>query len=135
MYIFDASSIINLIKKGAVKPFANGATINLALYESLNAIWKEHQLLKKIDKNTALQFIDITSKVFNILQTKSIKGLEKEIYKLAAKENLTIYDASYLYTAIKNKSILVTDDQKLRNKAKKYVETTTSDKLASKYKT
>gem|GEM_PF-3750004 len=35
------------------------ATINLALYEFINVIWKEHILFKKIDEDITLKFIDI----------------------------------------------------------------------------
>ena len=38
MYLFDASSILNLIKRGLVTPLADGLTLDLALYECLNAI-------------------------------------------------------------------------------------------------
>lgn len=133
MYLFDASSIVNLIKKGIVKHFANGVSLDLALYESLNAIWKEYKLLKNLDETTAILFLDIISNIFNVIKTLSIKGLEKEIFSLASKENLTIYDASYLYIAIKNNFILVTDDEKLKSKASKYVKVVTSNELLSKY--
>ncbi len=133
MYLFDASSIVNLVKKGKVKPFINGVTIDLALYESLNAIWKEHKLLKRIDKDIAFQFIDIISDVFKVLTVIPIKGLEEEIFNLALEENLTIYDASYLYIAIKNKYTLVTDDQKLMSIASNYTNVTNSIKLLSSH--
>lgn len=133
MYLFDATSIVNLIKKGTVKPFSNGATINLALYESLNAIWKEYQLLKRLDENTALLFLDVISSIFNVIKLMSIKGVERKIFNLASKENLTVYDASYLYVAMENKFTLVTDDQKLRSKASKYIKVISSSELVSKY--
>lgn len=133
MYFYDASSIVNLIKRGLIKPFSNGISLDLALYESLNAIWKEYQLLKKLDKDSASLFVDIIEAVFNVVRVLSIRGLEKEIFNLASKEGLTIYDASYLYIALKNRFILVTDDEKLKNKASKYVKVVTSSELASKY--
>jgi len=34
MYFFDATSIVNLVKKGALKPLAADATINLAVYDA-----------------------------------------------------------------------------------------------------
>jgi len=37
------------------------------------------------------------------------------------KERLTIYDASYIYIAIKERLMLITDDKKLREIALKYV--------------
>jgi len=133
MYFFDAASIVNLIKRGVVKPFANGATLNLALYESINAIWKEYQLLKRLEKNTALLFLDVISSIFNVINLMSIRGVEREVFNLASKENLTIYDASYLYIAMKNKFTLITDDRRLGDKASKYIKVITSSELASKY--
>ncbi|RLF07180.1 MAG: DNA-binding protein [Thermoprotei archaeon] len=132
MYLFDASSIVNLIKKGKVKLFAKGVTIDLALYESLNAVWKEYTILRKIDKDIALKFINIISNIFKVIRILSITELEKEVFSLASKENLTVYDASYLYTAMRNGLILVTDDQKLKDIASKYVEVITSKELAAK---
>jgi len=66
MYLFDSSAIINLVKKGTVKPFAHGVTLDLTLYEVLNAIWKEHLLLKRFDKETALQQPSLQGKYYNI---------------------------------------------------------------------
>lgn len=133
MYFFDANSIINLIKKGKVRPFAYGVTLELSLYESLNGIWKEYMLLKKLDENSALMFLEIIGRLFSVIETTSIKGLEKEVFNLASKENITVYDASYLYVALKNKFVLVTDDQKLMKKASKYVKVISSSELAAKY--
>ena len=45
----------------------------------------------------------------------------QEILKIAVKENITFYDATYLYMAMKNSLTLVTDDEKLYITAKKYV--------------
>jgi hypothetical protein len=36
---------INLVKREYLKPLIDGATLDLAIYESLNAIWKEYLLL------------------------------------------------------------------------------------------
>jgi len=77
MYLFDSGAIINLVKKGTVKPFAHGVTLDLTLYEVLNAVWKEHLLLKRFDKETALQLLDIISSIFNVTRIMSIRGLEK----------------------------------------------------------
>ncbi len=52
----------------------------------------------------------------------SVEEEGREILRLAEREGLTYYDASYLYMAIKCKLALVTDDEKLLEKAKKYVE-------------
>ncbi len=131
--MFDASSIVNLVKKGFVRVFLDGATLDLALYESLNAVWKEYVLLSKLDEKTAIEYIETLTTIFDALDLLSIKGLGLEIFKLALKEQLTIYDASYLYMAIKNKMVLVTDDQKLRDKASKYVKVLDSRQIINSH--
>ena len=131
MYLFDASSIVNLVKRGIIKVFASGSTIDLALYESINAIWKEYKLLKRFDKDVALEFIGIISDIFEVIDIFSIKDLEEEVFKIASKERLTIYDASYVAIAKENNLILITDDWNLRNKASNYVKTMSSTDFSS----
>ncbi len=128
-YVFDASSIVNLIKRGRTKIFAEGITLDLALYESINAIWKECVLLKRIDIDTAQKFVEIINKVFKVIKLVSITGLEEEVFTLALKESITVYDASYMYVAMRDNLILVTDDQKLRSKASRYVKAIPSSEV------
>ena len=131
VYLFDASAIVNLIKKGFMKAFIKGFSLNLALYETMNAIWKEHKF-GKIDEETALEYIEVLTMAFKLFEILSISAYEKEVLKLAVKEELTIYDASYLFLAIKNKLILVTDDEKLKNKSLKYIKVLNSKDLLNK---
>jgi len=51
------------------------------------------------------------------MYVSSIKGSEEEIFKLACKEEITVYDASYLYLAKVKDLILVTDDKKIKRKS------------------
>lgn len=128
-YLFDASSILNLIKKGVTEVFLQGVTINLAEYEALNAIWKEYKLLKRINEETALEYVDIVANIFKVIEKLSIEGNEEKVFKLASKENLTIYDASYISLAAENKLTLVTDDQKLKEKASKHIKAINSNQI------
>jgi len=123
---------VNLIKRGLAMVFEYGVTTNLALYESLNAIWKEFKLLRRIDEDVALEYVQIISKVFEVIKITDIKGSEDRVFKLASDEKITIYDATYLYLAIENKAILVTDDSKLKEKAAKYVEVMSSNQLETR---
>jgi len=132
VYLFDASAIVNLIKKGFMKAFIKGFSLNLALYETMNAIWKEHKL-GRIDEKTAFEYIEVLTMAFKLFEILSIGGYEKEVFKLAVKEELTIYDASYLFLAIKNKLMLVTDDEKLKNKSLKYIKVLNSRDIEIKF--
>jgi len=109
--------------------FSEGATIDLAFYEVLNAVWKEHFLLKKIDGESASTLVDVLHGVFDVLDVYSIKGFEGEVFNLALSERISVYDASYIHVVMKNGFPLVTDDAKLREKAKKHVETFTSKEV------
>ena len=60
------------------------------------------------------------------MEVHNIREAEKEILDLSLREGLTIYDASYIYVAMKEKLTLVTDDAKLRQVASKYVKTLSS---------
>ena len=129
MYIFDASAIVNLIKRGLTSPLTDGLTLDLAIYECLNVVWKEYTLLKKLDEGTASSFIKIVSDVLSIIGMDSIKGSENEVFNLACKEDLTIYDASYLHASMKMQATLITDDRKLKEKGSKYVEVLSTEQL------
>ncbi|MEM0458007.1 MAG: type II toxin-antitoxin system VapC family toxin [Sulfolobales archaeon] len=135
MYLYDASAIFNLVKRGELRVFLGGHTLDLAIYEVANAVWKECYLLKKIKIETAYRLIELLSKVFDIIDLHTIKGFEKEVMDIAVKEGVTIYDASYIYTAMRDKLTLATDDRKLMDIARKYVSVaTTSEIIEQHYK-
>jgi predicted nucleic acid-binding protein len=117
-YIFDSSAVVNLVKKGKLSAFSEGCTLDLALYESLNALWKEHFLLKKLSKDDVQEYIDIIAELFSTIEVKSVMGFENKVLENAVKYEITAYDSSYLTYAIENGLTLVTDDEKLSSKAK-----------------
>lgn len=128
MYLFDASAIVNLAKRGSLKPLSEGITLDLAVYEALNAVWKERKL-GRIDPETARSLAELLRGVFSVIPLESIRGFEPEVYELASKEELTVYDAAYLYLALKNRLTLVSDDEKLLEKASRYVKTAKTSHL------
>jgi len=123
MYLFDASAIVNLVKRGSLKPLSEGASLDLAVYESLNAVWREHKLHGRLDPDTARGLVGILKDVFGVIPLESIKGFEVEVYELASREGLTVYDAAYLYLALRERLTLVSDDRKLLEKASRYART------------
>jgi len=91
----------------------------LALAESLNAIWKHtkiHKDLKAEDANSAIQ--DLT-KIYDKLNTLTIRELSEETTGIALTQNITIYDSLYIAATRKIKATLYTADQKLYNATKK----------------
>jgi predicted nucleic acid-binding protein len=130
MFLFDASAIANLIKRGIFSPLADGMTLDLAVYEVLNVVWKENRILSVLDEKSAARLVESFSEVFAVVPVVSVRGSEKQVFELAVKENLTVYDAAYLYTAIRNRLKLVSDDEELRKVASKFVESLRSRDLS-----
>ena len=120
---------MNLVKKGMLRGFSDGFILDLTIYEAANVVWKEYYLLNKISMDTAAKFIEVLSKIFEVISVLSVKGLESEVFNIAVKHGLTIYDASYVTVAIRRKLTLVTDDKELRKTVSHIVKTVTSDDL------
>ncbi|MBS7642936.1 type II toxin-antitoxin system VapC family toxin [Candidatus Bathyarchaeota archaeon] len=129
MYLYNTGAVLNLVKRGCVKVFVEGCTIDLAIYEAINAVWKECYILKKINVEVVYKLIELLSKIFNILDSYSIRGSEREVLEIAVKEGITVYDTSYIYIVVRDKLTLVTDDKKLINTAKKYVNIATTTQI------
>ena len=92
--------------------------LDLTIYEIGNVIWKETILFKNLTEREAIEFM---KNIINILQNINIIRIQEDLDKImeiAIREELTYYDAAYLYFAEKNKLILVTNDKKLYNVAK-----------------
>ncbi|MHA1834776.1 MAG: hypothetical protein ACTSV7_12405 [Candidatus Baldrarchaeia archaeon] len=69
-YLFDTSSILNIIKSrkdAAIKVLKENYTLQLALYEIGNAIWKDITLLKSYSLDTGLKIISTVKKLLNYM--------------------------------------------------------------------
>lgn len=126
LYLYDASAILNLVKRGVVKAFAKGCTIDLAVYEAVNAIWKECYLLKRMRAEVAYELAELLSKIFSVMDVRTVRGSERGALEVAMKEGVTVYDASYIYIAARDGLTLVTDDRKLIDVARKYASASTT---------
>ena len=90
---------------------------------------KEYKRLKRLDEETASSFIKVISDALSLIRMDLIKGSENEVFDLACKEGLTIYDASYLHASMKMQAALTTDDRKLKEKVSKYVKVLSMEQL------
>jgi len=99
-----------------------GWTLNLAFYELGNAVWKQVHIHKKINSEEAKILLDPLLEIFSKLK-KPEKENGLEAFKIATEEGITFYDASYIQAAIQNNLTLITDDEQLYEKGKKYVKT------------
>jgi predicted nucleic acid-binding protein len=128
MKIFDSSAIISICGERKIDKLLGGWTLNLAFYELGNAVWKQVFLHKTITIDEANTVLDPLTEVFTKLKKPKTEDA-LDILKIAVKETLTYFDAAYIQTAVKNNLTLVTDDEKLLETGKKYVETITSKQL------
>jgi len=128
MSLFDASAIINLCRDKKIEKLLEGWTINLAIYELGNAVWKQAYIYNMINTSEATVILDALKEVFMKLK-KPKKENPLETLKIAVKEGLTYYDAAYIQASLENDLTLVTDDEHLYRISKKYVKTTSSNQL------
>ena len=124
MKVYDASAILNLLEEGILPNFQDSSTITLAIFEIGNAVWKHVHLTKKLSQHQGERIILSATKMIEKMSLINIEVVDA--WKLAIKEGLTYYDASYLQTARSSKSELITDDKRLGNIAKKYVQVSRS---------
>ena len=127
-FIFDSSAIINLCGDRKAEKLMDGWTLNLAIYELGNAVWKQVKIHKKITVEEANLVLDSLTEVFRRLRKPATENTLKTL-EIAVKEDLTYYDASYISAALENDLTLVTDDDKLYRAGKKYVRTVKSNEL------
>jgi len=135
-YLFDASALIFLIKKANTQTtfqhLQNLLILDLTVYEVGNTLLKESRLTKFL----TLQEIETLEKVTQIIlsRTEKIPNPDiafQQIIQIAKTENLSFYDSSYIFFAKQKNIQLVTENQKLRNKAKKYIQTHATTTLLS----
>ena len=124
MIVIDASALVKVLLKEEgwekVPLDSNVATLDYALVEGMNAIWKAVRTKRTTEEGArnlviALKLIGSSIALFN---AKSFfeRGLE-----IALKENITIYDALYIALAEALNVELYTADNKQYEAAKKYV--------------
>jgi predicted nucleic acid-binding protein len=98
-------------------------TLDLALVEVSNVIWKKVVLTNEITLQDANKAIMIIKEYLPQLLTvnKSVKLLERAI-DISIREKLTIYDSLYIALAESKRSKLLTSDKKQYEVARKYVD-------------
>jgi len=128
-YLFDASSIILAMKFKKIGVLAGNYIQSLTIYEVLNALWKESNVLKKISSREAENLVDVFAQLLRYLNTIDVKEVEGRVFRTAMETGLTVYDASYLVLAQRENLTLVTEDAKLRKMAGETVKAVSLIKL------
>jgi predicted nucleic acid-binding protein len=90
-------------------------TLDLALTECVNIIWKHTTLLKDIaDPNKTVE--DLIA-IYDRLTTTPSRTITEETLNIATAKNITVYDATYIALTQKLNGTLYTADQKLATTA------------------
>jgi len=128
-YLFDSSSLVYAVRLKRIGVLAGNCIQWLTVYEVLNALWRETYVLRKISRKEAGSLLDVFIQLLSYLKMLDPSGLESELFKIAVETGLTVYDASYLALARREKLTLVTEDVKLRNVASTMIRAVSLDEL------
>jgi len=128
-YLFDSSSLVYALKLKRIGVLAENYIQELTIYEVLNALWKETYVLRKMSRKEAESLLDVFIQLLSYLKVLDLSGLESEVFKISVETGLTVYDASYLALARREKLTLVTEDVKLRNVASTMIQAVSLDEL------
>jgi len=112
-YLLDTSALYPLIlklKDDFLKYSEKFLVLDLTFYEVGNVLWKEYRKGNIKDVEAVATFFE---EVLKALPKIALNDELLNIEKIAVKEDLTFYDASYLYAAMSNKIKLVTEDKDL----------------------
>jgi predicted nucleic acid-binding protein len=86
------------------------AILDLTIYEIGNIIWKEYKRGKIKDPVLVMKMFE---EIMRNMKKLSSNHEMLEIFDVAVKNNITFYDASYIYVARKHELKLVTEDADL----------------------
>jgi predicted nucleic acid-binding protein len=139
-YLLDASALLPLVTRRGKQLIIEAsredlATTDLAIYEACNSLWKLSTLLKLISLEDAVD-------TANAIKDLAIRGVIKPMkftkldfsntLRIANEEGLTFYDASYIVAAESSEATLVTEDEKLKKTATRFIKTIAYSDLENK---
>ena len=131
MIVLDASFIVKLVLEEdgsgvAEKLFREWVrrgeqvvTVDIALSETLNALWKHYLFFKDINLDALREALKDLLILWNKLTIVSTQEVAEDSLELAVKENIAIYDSLYIALAQHYMAALATFDTKQREKALK----------------
>ena len=108
------ASVSDALKKGYALH-----TVDIALAEGLNAIWKHANALKDLKMKEARPATEDLTRVYDGLNIVTAREIAAEAVRIALAQNITVYDSLYIAAAQKLQGILYTADWKLCVTAKK----------------
>ena len=126
VYVVDASvyaPLVVLFGRGLIEALRKTRIVilDLTVYESCNAYWKECVKFHRMHENEALIACRASKMLIQYINLHKITDLDvDEIMKIAIENNITFYDASYILLARELKAPIVSEDNDIVNIAPKY---------------
>ncbi|MGC9105869.1 MAG: type II toxin-antitoxin system VapC family toxin [Thermoprotei archaeon] len=97
-------------------------TLDLAIIEATNAVWKKLTLTKELDERSANIIIEVlTTHLPKAVEVRNSLDYLKRAFEIAKEERVTVYDALFVALAESLNEDLVTCDEKQYEVALKYV--------------
>ncbi len=131
MKLLDASAIFNLFINGKFNVILSSATIPLAKSEIGNVIWKNYKVRNRISKKEAKDAGMVLSDLIDSME--QINQVPVSTLTIELEKNLTLYDSSYLTSAMNAGYHLVTDDIGLEKTAGVLAHTEKSHEIYQSY--
>ena len=131
MIVLDASFIVKLVleEEGSetaatlLKEWILGGetikTVDIALPETLNALWKHHIIIRDLGQDSLREAVRDLLMLWDKLSYTHSSELADDALDIAVKHGITIYDALYLALAQRHSASLATFDKKLKTTANK----------------
>ena len=91
---------------------------DIALIETLNAIWKHYAILKNITKNDFEKALESFPAIWSKIKKLDSESISKYATELAAENKISVYDSIYVTQCKLNYWVLFTFDKKLLNIAR-----------------
>jgi len=114
-YLLDTSALYPLVLKVREKLLFYTelfAILDLTIYEIGNVVWREYRKGRITDPVSVSRMFEV---VVGNIEKLSINEEVCRVQEIAIENNLTFYDAAYIYVTRKNKLKLVTEDKVLLN--------------------
>ncbi len=102
------ATVANVLRKGYALH-----TVDLALAEGLNAIWKHINILKDLKAEEAKPATEDLTRIYDGLTIIAVREVTAMAMLIALTKNLSVYDSLYIAAAQKINGTLYTADQKL----------------------
>lgn len=131
-YLFDASSLVELIKQGdgATAAAFDQYTLSLAFYEVGNSFWNDsaaQQLLSREDATAAVSYLASIREEMNVVTLPEVGAAT--VFETEWNEGVTYYDGAYLAGAQQQSATLVTEDGGMADHAPDSVTVTTVEDI------